>query len=233
MQRAGTPPAPEGQREAGVNADYTIIGADYFDTLHLPVIRGRAFTAAEEDAAGGTRVAVVDEPLARRLFGDEDPIGQIVQFSKRDDKPTQALQVVGLVGGVREDIFEKLPNPHIYVPMGQNYRGTMNLHVRLAGGVAAESAMLGTVRQELRAADPSVPLLSIKTLRQHRDSSVMLWAVNTGARLFSVFGGVALLLARDRPLRRQVVPRVASNPGDRHPHGARRDDERCPVAGAA
>jgi predicted permease len=195
VQRAGTPPAPEGQREAGVSADYTIIGADYFETLHLPVIRGRAFTAAEEDAAGGTRVAVVDEPLARRLFGDEDPIGQIVQFSKRHDKETQPLQVIGLVAGVREDIFEKVPNPHIYVPMGQNYRGTMNLHVRLAGGTAAESAMLGTIRQELRAADPGVPLLSIKTLRQHRDGSIMLWAVNTGARLFSVFGGVALLLA--------------------------------------
>jgi ABC-type antimicrobial peptide transport system permease subunit len=71
----------------------------------------------------------------------------------------------------------------------------MNLHVRLAGGTGAESVMLGTLRQELRAADPAVPLLSLKTLRQHRDGSIMLWAVNTGARMFSVFGGVALLLA--------------------------------------
>ena len=195
VQRGGTPPAPEGQREPGVSADYTIVASDYFDTLQVPVLRGRAFTRAEEDAAGGTRVAVIDETLARKLFGDEDPIGQTVQFAKRDDGAERKFQVVGLVGGVREDIFEKVPNPHIYVPMGQNYRGTMNLHVRLAGGVAAESAMLGTIRQELRAADAAVPLLSVKTLRQHRDSSVSLWAVNTGARLFSVFGGVALLLA--------------------------------------
>jgi predicted permease len=195
VQRGGTAPAPEGQREPGASAEYTIVGADYFDALRVPVLRGRAFTRAEEDAAGGTLVAVVDEALARKLFAGEDPIGQIVQFAKRDDIAARTFQVVGVVGGVRDDIFDKVPNPHIYVPMGQNYRGTMNLHVRLAGGVAAESAMLGTIRQELRAADSVVPLLSIKTLRQHRDGSISLWAVNTGARLFSVFGGVALFLA--------------------------------------
>ena len=195
VQRAGTPPAPEGQQEPGVNADYTIIAADYFDTLRLPVLRGRGFTPAEEDSAGGTRVAVVDEPFAKRLFGSEDPVGQIVQFPKRGEREALTLQVVGLVPGVRRDMFEKAPSPHIYLPMGQNYRGTMNLHVRLAGGTGAESAMLGTLRQELRAADAAVPVLSIKTLRQHRDGSIMLWAVNTGARMFSIFGGVALLLA--------------------------------------
>ncbi|HEX6973651.1 MAG TPA: ABC transporter permease [Vicinamibacterales bacterium] len=195
VQRGGTPPAPEGQREQGVNAEFTIVGSDYFDTLRVPVLRGRAFTRAEENAAGGPPVAVVDEALARQLFKDEDPIGQMVQFSKGDTRVPRTFQVVGVVGGVREDMFEKVPNPHLYLPMGQNYRGTTNLHVRLAGGAAAESAMLATIRQELRAVDAAVPVLSLKTLRQHRDDSISLWAVNTGARLFSVFGGVALVLA--------------------------------------
>ncbi len=172
-----------------------MIASDYFDTLRLPVLRGRGFTRAEEDAPGGTPVAIVDEPLARQLFGGEDPVGQIVQFRKGEGKGFETFQVVGLVAGVREDMFEKAPSPHIYVASGQNYRGTMNLHVRLASGGVSEAAMLGTLRQELRAADPDVPVLSLKTLRQHRDGSIELWAVNTGARLFSVFGGVALLLA--------------------------------------
>ncbi len=55
--------------------------------------------------------------------------------------------------------------------------------------------MLGTLRQTIRAADERVPVLQLRTLRQQRDDNLMLWAVNTGARLFSVFGGVALLLA--------------------------------------
>ena len=55
--------------------------------------------------------------------------------------------------------------------------------------------MLGTLRQTIRAADERVPVLQLRTLRQQRDDNLVLWAVNTGARLFSVFGGVALLLA--------------------------------------
>jgi ABC-type antimicrobial peptide transport system permease subunit len=55
--------------------------------------------------------------------------------------------------------------------------------------------MLGTLRQAIRSTDERVPVLQLRTLRQQRDSNLMLWGVNTGARLFSVFGGVALLLA--------------------------------------
>jgi ABC-type antimicrobial peptide transport system permease subunit len=54
---------------------------------------------------------------------------------------------------------------------------------------------MGTIREQVRQADPYVPLLNLRTLTEHRDSSIAIWAVNTGARLFSVFGGLALLLA--------------------------------------
>jgi ABC-type antimicrobial peptide transport system permease subunit len=99
------------------------------------------------------------------------------------------------VAGVRHDMFEKVPVAHVYLPFGQHFRGNAHLHVRMAGGDAAEAAMLNTLRAEIRAVDAGVPVVSVKTLRQHRDNSIMLWAVNSGARLFSVFGLVALLLA--------------------------------------
>jgi predicted permease len=193
VQKAGTPPAPEGQRETGIGSTLTIVGADYFETLRLPVLRGRAFTTAEEHVESGPPVAVIDEPLARQLFGDEDPLGQRIQLQRARDRQ---IEVVGVVAGVRHDLFDKAPGPHIYLPFGQYYRGSMHLHVRVAGeGAAAEAAMLGTIRQQVRAAAPDVPLINLRTLQQHRDGSIQLWAVNTGARLFSVFGGVALLLA--------------------------------------
>jgi predicted permease len=197
VQKAGTPPAAEGERDAGVDATYVVVGADYFDTLRLPIARGRGFTPAEEDAPGGVAIAIIDEPLARQLFAGEDPIGQRIQFPRREDRPdTGAMEVVGVVAGVRHDMFDKVPVAHVYVPAGRNYRGGMNLHVRIdSSAPAVEAAMLGTLRREIRAVDADVPIISMKTLRQHRDTSIVLWAVNSGARLFSVFGGVALLLA--------------------------------------
>ena len=196
VQRAGTPPAEAGQKPAGVEGTFTVIGADYFDTLRLPVMRGRGFTPAEERSAGGAKVAIIDEPLARQLFGGADPIGERVQLLRENTPTPEPLEIVGVVAGVRSDMFTKTPEPHVYVPYGQSYRGVMNMHVRLASpGQAAELAMIGTLRQELRAVDPAVAVLSLKTLRQHRDGGIALWAVNSGARLFTIFGAVALLLA--------------------------------------
>jgi predicted permease len=195
VQRAGAPPAAEGQPPAGVDATYTIVGTDYFETLRVPVIRGRGFTQAEEDSAAGNRVAIVDETLARQVFGEEDPIGQRIQLERGQRPRSEPLEVVGVVGGVRMDLFDKMPEPHVYLPFGQNYRGGMNIHVHLDGDAAAETAMLGTVRQVIREVDAHVPLLALKTLRQLRDGGVMVWVVNSGARMFSIFGGMALLLA--------------------------------------
>jgi putative ABC transport system permease protein len=197
VQKAGTPPAADGERDAGVDSTYVVVGADYFDTMRLPVRRGRGFTTAEEESAGGAPFVIIDEPLARQLFGGEDPIGQRIQFPRRDDRPDPgALEIVGVVAGVRHDMFDKVPVPHVYLPFGRNYRGGMNIHMRLDSATPeAEAAMLGTMRREIRAVDADVPIISMQSLRQHRDKSIVLWVVNAGARLFSVFGGVALLLA--------------------------------------
>jgi predicted permease len=196
VQKAGTPPAAEGQAPAGVSSTYVVIGSDYFETMRLPIARGRGFTAAEEESPGVASIAVLDEPLARQLFGDDDPIGQRIQFPRREDREAVVMEVVGVAAGIRHTMFDKSPVPHVYVPSGPTYRGGMNVHARIDGGAAeVEAAMLGTLRKEIRAVDPDVPIISLQSLRQHRDTSIVLWAVNSGARMFSVFGGVALLLA--------------------------------------
>jgi predicted permease len=196
VQKAGTPPAADGQKPAGVGAGYMVIGADYFATLRLPILRGRGFTQAEEDSNGGARVAIIDEPLATQLFGAENAVGQRIQFAPRDGVRPEPLEVVGVATGMRDDMFDKVPTPHVYLPYGQAYRGSMFVHAKLtAMGDAAEAAMLGTLRQEIRGIDPNLPILALKTLRQHRDTGIGLWAVTSGARVFSIFGAVALLMA--------------------------------------
>jgi predicted permease len=195
VQRAGTPPAPEGQRDAAVDANYVVIAADYFETVRLPVIRGRGFTPAEESLSGGAPVVVVDEPLARRLFGNGDALGRQIQFARRPPGERVYYTIVGVAKGVRHDLFDQGPVPHVYLPYGQVYRGSMTLHVRPKGGPGAEAELMPRVRREIRGVEPGLPIVHLKTLAQHRDTGVQLWVVNTGARLFGVFGGVALLLA--------------------------------------
>ena len=212
VQKAGTPPgAGKDGRRAGVSAAYYIVGSDYFATLGLPVRRGREFTPAEEQDANAPPVAIIDEPLARGLFGNESPVGQQIQIPGRDDSGpangngivlndstagTQLMEVVGVVPGLRHELFDKAPVAHIYVPFGRQFRSGMNVHFRAASaGPAGEAAVLQAARREIRAVDERIPVLGLKTMAQFRDTSVFYWVVKAGAWLFAVFGIVAVFLA--------------------------------------
>jgi predicted permease len=211
IQKAGTPPGRgKDGRQPGVSSLQYIIGADYFATLGLKV-RGREFTAAEEQDTGAPAVAIIDEPLARSLFGNENPIGQQIQTPGRDDAlpvagngivvndskaGPQLMEIVGVVPGLRHDLFDKAPVAHIYVPFGRQFRSGMNVHLRLASSApAAEAAAIQVVRRELRAADDRLPVLGLQTMTHFRDTSLFFWIVKAGAALFAVFGVVAAFLA--------------------------------------
>jgi putative ABC transport system permease protein len=114
-----------------------------------------------------------------------------------DGTNTQDAEVVGVVGNVQENIFQRGESqPHLYVPFGQQYQADMNIHLKVtAQGKDAEARLLETIRREIRSVDNHLPVLALKTLRQHLEGSFDLWIVRTGARMFGIFGGVALLMA--------------------------------------
>jgi hypothetical protein len=156
-------------------------------------------------------VAIIDEPLARKLFGGENPVGQQIQFPSRQDagppsgtgivisggdEQAQRLEVVGVVPGLRHDLFDKSAVAHVYLPFGSHFRSGMNIHLRLASPTpAGQAAILQAVRREIRAVDERLPVLSLQTMEHFRDTSVMCWIVKAGAWLFAVFGLVAVFLA--------------------------------------
>jgi len=188
----------QGAKREPAHAATVVVGADYFRTVRLPVLRGREFSRAEEDAASSARAVIVDEPMVRRLWPDEDPIGQQVQLDAGEGEGEWAapLEVVGVVAGVRDSLFDRDPGAHVYLPFASEYRPALHLHVRLAsGGAAVETAMAEAVRRELRAADQGLPILSMKTLAEHRDTSIYLWMARAAANVFAAFGLSALLLA--------------------------------------
>jgi hypothetical protein len=179
-----------------VGAQYYIVGADYFRTLGIEVVAGREFNAAEETSSGGVISAIIDEPLARRLFPNETPVGRRLQFGADDEDvgSGRAVQIVGLVKATRHDLFEREPEPHLYLPSGQAYVSTMHLHVRAAPG-SSPGNLVDAVRREVRTIAPTLPLFTVSTLEAHRDSSIALWFLRTAARLFVVLGAAAAFLA--------------------------------------
>ena len=180
--------------DGAVSAIYTAAGTDYFRTLGLSVLRGRDFTASETEARSGVHVALVNEPLAQKLWPGADALGQTLQV--RSDSGVEAVEVVGIVPGLRHEMFDKVAGPQVYVPVGSHYQPNLNLHVRARGGSRdAEAGLLQTLRGEVRAVDPALPVVELRTMRAHRDASIILWAVRTASRLFTVFGLLALFLA--------------------------------------
>ena len=170
------------------------ISAGYFASIGIPVLRGRDFADAEALTAGGEPLAIIDELLARRLFGDANPVGRQVQTS-RDDGPAR-LRVVGVVGSVRPDLFSTGPEPFIYFPFGQVLQNNIYLHARTSAATPeAEAGMLPAVARVLAALDADLPFVSLETRPMFRERNLLLAIVRTGALLFAMFGLCALLLA--------------------------------------
>ena len=191
------PGVPRDENQSGPT--YRIIGADYFKALGLSMLKGREFTAAEEQNPSGPRVAIIDEVLAARLFPNEDPIGQAVRLVGRPSDPNadrEPMVVVGVSPTMKEELMDSGLDPHIYVPSGRHWRGAMNLHIRTASGDdRAMAAMLDTLRREFRTIDARLPVLELTTFRRFHENSLELWALNTSGRMFMLFGLLALGLA--------------------------------------
>jgi predicted permease len=174
-----------------VSTRFNIVGQGYFKTLGIPMLRGQSFAAG-----GKSTVAILDKAAAGKLWPNQEAVGKHIRMILRDGAKTQDAEVVGVVGNVQDNIFGGESKEHLYVPFEQEYQADMNIHLRVAAqGADAERRLLETVRREIAAVDNRLPVLALKTMHEHLEGSADLWIVRTGARMFSIFGGVALLLA--------------------------------------
>jgi len=182
--------------EAGrMSALSNVVTSDYFHALGLSVLRGRDFTLAEEQSPEGTPVAIVDEPLVRRLFPDVDPLGKQIVFLEKDDTPAgPPARIVGVVPGLRHEPFDPEPVAHVYRPFGQRHRAAMVLHVKTTSGMPSGPALAG-VSETIRAVDDRIPVLWLESLEGYRERGQWLWMARAGGLVFSAFGALALFLA--------------------------------------
>jgi hypothetical protein len=174
--------------------NFTIITSEYFETLGLPILRGRGFSADEDQRSTAMPPALINERLARSLFGADDPIGQLVSLRRGTGQTAETFLVAGVVPSVKQDIYDVDPPLHLYAAYGSRFRAAMWLHVAVARG-QDEVALLGTIQRELRQLDSRLPVLSARTMRTQRDVSLTHWAARAAAVMFSTFGALALLAA--------------------------------------
>jgi len=187
------PKAPD----PGATALYTASTPGYFDAIGVKLLRGRDFTQAECQDKDGRRVAIIDEEMAKKLFPNEDAVGQHVRYTipPKYGSPND-MEVIGVVGKHRHDVQNDTPLTRLFVPFAQGYSGNVVLHVRFNTlDRQAVVGMIPTIRSTLREIDPDLPLLTIAPWVDLMERSVGLWIVKLGATLFGAFGAIALLLA--------------------------------------
>ncbi|HYN86197.1 MAG TPA: ABC transporter permease [Pyrinomonadaceae bacterium] len=177
----------EGEPDATGFAEYRVVTPGYFEALGIPVVRGRAFEMGETPETAHS--AVISQTLARKLWGDSDPIGKRIQFGNMDGDE-RLLHVVGVAGDVRERGLDAPLAPTVYANSLQRPVHTNFSFV--ARGPLDSASLVAAMREELRALDRGVPA-TFRTLDEVLSAS--LDSRRFGLVLFVVFAGVALLLA--------------------------------------
>jgi putative ABC transport system permease protein len=170
-------------------AYYNGISNDYFQTLMIPVLRGREFDG--RDGRKTQQVAIVNETLSRRYFPDEDVIGKRINLDDDPNVPPESwAEIVGVVGDTKPRSLEAEPVPEMYMPFVQQAETSMSLMVRTT---VDPKSVAAAIRKEVLALDKDQPVYSIRTLDAVLSESVAVPRFR--ALLIAIFSVVALVLA--------------------------------------
>ena len=160
------------------------IDVDYFKTMQIPLLQGRAFTAADQE--GSLPVVVINEDLARRYWPHGNAIGNHLRLSG----DTVRRQIVGVAKTSDYTTLGEAPQPCLYLPLRQSPGGSANLYVRSAGD---PSLLLTAVQRGIKDVDPSVQVTDVRT--GTKLVSQVLWNARIVLGMLGIFGLIALALA--------------------------------------
>jgi macrolide transport system ATP-binding/permease protein len=177
------PPAGENPPMIGNNT----VGPNYFQTLGIPLLRGRDFTA--EVREGAPKVVIINETMAHRFFANEEPLGRRLRVMRRGGPPL-SCEIVGVVRDSKYLSLGEDSAPFLFFPFSQNSSPVMTLLVRTNGN---PKNLLAAVRHEVQMLDDNLPPFNVVTLAENIDIS--LFPARFGALLLGGFGLLALVLA--------------------------------------
>ncbi len=178
---------PEGQ--PGPHGDSHYVTSDYFETMKIPLVRGRFIEA--RDTAEATQVIVIDQELANHVFPGEDPIGhRLAKAGELDGKDQHWRTIVGIVGHVSKYALDGRVKEQYYIPQAQRPQRAMWLAVRTAGD---PNAMVTAANAAVRAVDADMPLFQVNPMTTVVENTLM--ARKFLVLLLMLFAAVALTLA--------------------------------------
>ena len=181
----GRPEPPPGQE---LIVATRIISPKYFETMNIPLLRGRQFGA--EDTAKSPNVAVINETMARRYWPSEDPIGKRLSPG-RPESPNDWIQVIGVVKDVRQ--FDLIADPKTQMYLNYEQAGFFAPRDLVVKTEVDPLSLAATVRQTVWQIDKDQPVSNIRTMDEIVAESVA--RQRFSMLLLAIFAGVALLLA--------------------------------------
>jgi putative ABC transport system permease protein len=175
-----------GSERKDLEADLRIGSPDYFRTMRIPLLAGRAFN--DHDVEGSQPVAIVNAEFVKEYFAGQDAVGRyFTDFGPGNPR----LQIVGVVGNVRHTALETAPRPEAYLPFGQGHWPSVFVALRTASSdptsitTAAQSAVWSVNR--------GIPLAGVRTMESLVSASMLQRKFTM--LLLAIFAGLALLLA--------------------------------------
>lgn len=180
----GFPPPAPGEQPS---TDITRVSGDYFATMSVPLLRGRLFDV--RDGPDTDPVCIVDSTFAETYWPDEDPLGKRIKFG-REDSENPWLQIVGVVGHVKNYGVDQDSRVETYVPFAQNPVRGFALVVRADEGAPP---LASDLRAAVRAVEPTVPLYNVQHLNEIVSDSQSTRRI--AALLVGSFAALALLLS--------------------------------------
>jgi predicted permease len=165
--------------------DQTEVGADYFETFGIPLLRGRDFD--ERDTEDSPRVAIINESMARTYWPGEDPVGKRFRV---DDLDGPAVEIVGMCQDYSVRTIGDASRPYIHWARSQDYGSAVRLVARTEGDPAA---LVDRLRREMLTLEPDLVFTESDTMRSL--IGVTLLPVRMGAVLIGLFGLLGMILA--------------------------------------
>ena len=168
-----------------INVDWSIVSADYFQTMNVPILQGRTFSKDEDEQ--GKKVVLVDETLARRFWPGENAVGKRIKYNGPDWH-----EIIGVVKQVGIYGSEAKPLIKIYTPMGPA-AAQRNSQLSIRSSTSDPASLAAAIASAVHEIDKDLPVVEAETLESilAREASTRRF----NAMLFSVFAALALVLA--------------------------------------